>query len=272
MDILQSAWDLIMSVEGELANLVSPQWYRDNWVPLVNIIMIDVVLAGDNAIVVGLAASRVDKSIRNKVIFWGIAAAVGLRIFFAAITTQLLAIGGIMILGGGLLLLWVCWKMYRQIISGEHEEHEKMEASENGGGGVPLPHLGFWSAVWTITLADVSMSLDNVLAVAGAAKGSTLVLVIGLAIAIILMAVASRLIASLLVKYPWITWIGLLVILYVALDMIYSGGTQLACANYGALCDWAPTSHAVVPVDAGAAAPAPLPDAAPPAPAPAPSP
>lgn len=265
MDILQSAWDLIMSVEGELENLVSPQWYRDNWVPLLNIIMIDVVLAGDNAIVVGLAASRVDKSIRNKVIFWGIAAAVGLRIFFAAITTQLLAIGGIMILGGGLLLLWVCWKMYRQIVSGEHEEHEKMEAS--GNGGVPLPHLGFWSAVWTITLADVSMSLDNVLAVAGAAKGSTLVLVIGLAIAIVLMAVASRLIASLLVKYPWITWIGLIIILYVAGDMIFSGTTQLACEHWGSMCDWVPP-HAQPTIDA--AVPPVVPDAAPPAPAPSP--
>jgi YjbE family integral membrane protein len=266
MDVLQGAWDLIMSVEGELANLFSPQWYRDNWIPLLNIIMIDVVLAGDNAIVVGLAASRVDKSIRNKVIFWGIAAAVALRVFFAAITTQLLAIGGIMILGGGLLLLWVCWKMYRQIVSGEHHEAEQVEASGDGGvaGGVPLPHLGFWSAVWTITLADVSMSLDNVLAVAGAAKGSTLVLVIGLAIAIILMAVASRLIASLLVKYPWITWVGLLIILYVALDMIYSGGTQLACADYGMLCDWAPTVHDhSVPADVGSSVPPPTAPAAP---------
>lgn len=266
MDIMQGTWDLIMSLEGELENLFSIQWYRDNWVPLLNIIMIDVVLAGDNAIVVGLAASRVDKSIRNKVIFWGIAAAVALRIFFAAITTQLLAIGGIMILGGGLLLLWVCWKMYRQIVSGEHHDAEVVQASPTGGSS--LPHLGFWSAVWTITLADVSMSLDNVLAVAGAAKGSTLVLVIGLAIAIVLMAVASRMIASLLVKYPWITWIGLLIILYVAADMIFSGGTQLACDSYGTLCDWAPAPH-----DFGTATPAaPIDVPAPPAPAPAPTP
>ena len=263
MDILQSAWDLIMSVEGELENLFSPEWYKANWVPLLNIIMIDVVLAGDNAIVVGLAASRVDKSIRNRVIFWGIAAAVGLRIFFAAITTHLLAVGGIMILGGGLLLLWVCWKMYRQIISGEHDEHAAVEAGANGSSG---PALSFWSAVWTITLADVSMSLDNVLAVAGAAKGSTLVLVIGLAIAIVLMAVASRMIASLLVKYPWITWIGLIIILYVAADMIYTGGTQLACANYGTLCDWAPVTHGMEP------AAIPGPEVTPAAPAPAPQP
>lgn len=251
MDLLQSAWDLITSVEGEIENLFSPAWYKANWIPLVNIIMIDVVLAGDNAIVVGLAASRVDKSIRNRVIFWGIAAAVLLRIFFAAITTHLLAIGGIMILGGGLLLLWVCWKMYRQIISGEHDEHPDAAVATG-------PQLGFWSAVWTITLADVSMSLDNVLAVAGAAKGSTLVLVIGLFIAIVLMAVASRLIASLLVKYPWITWIGLAIIVYVAASMIYSGTVQLACSNYDMWCNLVP-AHAVEAAPAAVPAPVPAP-------------
>lgn len=258
MDVLQSAWDLIMSVEGEIENLFSLEWYKANWIPLINIIMIDLVLAGDNAIVVGLAASRVDKSIRNRVIFWGIAAAVLLRIFFAAITTQLLAVGGIMILGGGLLLLWVCWKMYRQIVSGEHDESGDVGQTGSASG----PQLGFWSAVWTITLADVSMSLDNVLAVAGAAKGSTLVLVIGLFIAIVMMAVASRLIASLLVKYSWITWIGLIIIVYVALDMVYSGSTQLACSNYDMWCDLvrhhAPAAESLpVPAPAPAVPPSP---------------
>ena len=149
-----------------------------------------------------------------RVIFWGIAAAVVLRIFFAAITVQLLAIIGLT-LAGGILLLWVCWKMYRQITTGDH--HGDVGATQ------PQADLGFWSAVGLITVADVSMSLDNVLAVAGAAKGNTLVLVIGLAVAIVLMAVASHFIANLLVKYPWITWIGLLIILWVALDMIYDG-------------------------------------------------
>lgn len=258
MDLLQGAWDLITSVEGELVNLFSLDWYKANWIPLVNIIMIDVVLAGDNAIVVGLAASRVDKSIRNRVIFWGIAAAVLLRIFFAAITTQLLAIGGIMILGGGLLLLWVCWKMYRQIVSGEHDEHGNVEGTDSASG----PQLSFWSAVWTITLADVSMSLDNVLAVAGAAKGSTLVLVIGLFIAIVLMALASRLIASLLVKYPWITWIGLAVIVYVAASMIYSGTVQLTCSNYDMWCNLVP-AHALEAAPAAVPSPVPAPVPAP---------
>ncbi|WP_439543007.1 YjbE family putative metal transport protein [Hyphomicrobium sp.] len=235
---------MIEALLTEIGHLASTTWWEQNSVALLNILIIDLVLAGDNAIVVGLAASRVDKSIRNQVIFWGIAAAVVLRILFAALTTQLLAIGGIMILGGGLLLLWVSWKMYRQVVVGEHEHVEAVD----GGGGVPLPHLGFWPAVWTITLADVSMSLDNVLAVAGAAKGSTLVLVIGLAVAIILMALASRLIASLLVKYPWITWIGLLIIVYVALDMIFSGTTQLACEHSNMLCDWVP-KHVHISVD-----------------------
>ena len=147
----------------EAGNLLSLDWYRENIVALLNITMIDLVLAGDNAIVVGLAASRVAPEIRAKVIFWGITAAVVLRILFAAITVQLLAIIGLT-LAGGILLLWVCWKMYRQVTSGDNHTHV--------AAATPGSELGFWSAVGLITLADVSMSLDNVLAVAGAAKGS----------------------------------------------------------------------------------------------------
>jgi YjbE family integral membrane protein len=236
----------------EAGNLLSLDWYRENWVPLLNIIMIDLVLAGDNAIIVGLAASRVAPDIRAKVIFWGITAAVVLRILFAAITVQLLAIIGLT-LAGGILLLWVCWKMYRQVTSGNDHAHV--------GAATPDAELGFWSAVGLITLADVSMSLDNVLAVAGAAKGSTLVLVIGLAVAIVLMAVASHFIAGLLVKYPWITWIGLLIILWVALDMIYDGSHEVSCEAFGFGCSedlWNAILHRLgfgsppaVPVPAG---------------------
>jgi YjbE family integral membrane protein len=215
----------------EAMSVVTPEWWRTNWDELVKIIMIDVVLAGDNAIVVGLAASRVSADVRNKVIFWGITAAVVLRILFAAVTTQLLQIIGLT-LAGGLLLLWVCWKMYRQITSDEEHSLEDIE-SGNVTPGAPLSFMG---AVTTITLADVSMSLDNVLAVAGVAKGSPLVLVIGLAIAIILMAVASRLIAELLVKYPWITWIGLLIIVWVSLDMIYTGSHEVTCKMFDFGC------------------------------------
>ncbi|WP_246274707.1 TerC family protein [Hyphomicrobium sulfonivorans] len=197
-----------------------------------NIIMIDLVLAGDNAIIVGLAASRVPKEMRSRVIFWGITAAVVLRIFFAAITVQLLGIIGLT-LAGGILLLWVCWKMYLQIKTGSHHgDADSVAGSGNGDDG----DMSFWSAVGLIIIADVSMSLDNVLAVAGAAKGSTLVLVIGLAVAIILMAVASAYIAKLLVKYPWITWIGLLVILWVALEMIYKGSHEVTCQAFNFGC------------------------------------
>lgn len=226
--LLQDLSYLLGVIAEEAQHLVSIDWYRQNFVPLLNIIMIDLVLAGDNAIIVGLAASRVPKEIRSKVIFWGIAAAVVLRIIFAAITVQLLAVIGLT-LAGGILLLWVCWKMYLQITTGSH--HGDVEAGET----TPNAELGFWSAVGLITLADVSMSLDNVLAVAGASKGSTLVLVLGLAVAIILMAVASHYIAALLVKYPWITWIGLLIILWVALGMIYQGSHEVTCKalNFG---------------------------------------
>ncbi|KAB2943461.1 MAG: TerC family protein [Hyphomicrobium sp.] len=227
--LLQDLGTMLSVVIEEAGHLLSPEWYRQNFFALINITMIDLVLAGDNAIIVGLAASRVPKEIRAKVIFWGIAAAVVLRVFFAAVTVQLLAIIGLT-LAGGLLLLWVCWKMYLQITTGsQHTDIEPGEPVQNG-------ELGFWTAVGLITIADVSMSLDNVLAVAGAAKGSTLVLVIGLAVAIVLMAVASHYIAELLVKYPWITWIGLLIILWVALGMIYEGSHEVTCKAFNFGC------------------------------------
>ena len=228
--LLQDLSYLLGLIAEEAQHLVSIDWYRQNFVPLLNIIMIDLVLAGDNAIVVGLAASRVPKDIRSKVIFWGIAAAVILRILFAAVTVQLLAVIGLT-LAGGILLLWVCWKMYLQITTGSH--HSDVEPGADASSG---PQLGFWQAVGLITLADVSMSLDNVLAVAGAAKGSTLVLVIGLAVAIVLMAVASHYIAALLVRYPWITWIGLLIILWVSLGMIYQGSHEVTCKAFDFGC------------------------------------
>lgn len=225
--LLQDLVSMLGAVVDEAGNVLSLDWYRQNILALLNITMIDLVLAGDNAIIVGLAASRVEPAIRAKVIFWGITAAVVLRILFAAITVQLLAVIGLT-LAGGILLLWVCWKMYRQVTAGDHNAHAAAVA--------PGQELGFWSAVGLITLADVSMSLDNVLAVAGASKGSTLVLVIGLAVAVVLMAVASHFIAGLLVKYPWITWIGLLIIVWVALDMIYEGSHQVTCNAFGVGC------------------------------------
>jgi YjbE family integral membrane protein len=196
-------------------------------IALLQIIVIDVVLAGDNAIVVGMAASRVAPEMRAKVIFWGIAGAVLLRIGFAAITVQLLAIVGLT-LAGGILLLWVCWKMYREL---RHEpRHAAVGAAVSGSDADAGRHLGFWGAIVQIIIADVSMSLDNVLAVAGAAKGHTGVLIIGLAIAIALMALAASYIARLLARMPWLTWVGLLIVLYVALEMIWRGSYEVLCA------------------------------------------
>ena len=217
----------------ELSSFMTAGWWQQNWAALINIIMIDVVLAGDNAIIVGLAASRVAPGIRARVIFWGIAGAVVLRIIFAATTNQLLQITGLT-LAGGLLLLWVCWKMYRQITEGAHDPD--VIAQQVASSAPVKEPMSFNKAIVQIIIADVSMSLDNVLAVAGAAGKSTLVLVIGLAIAIVLMAVASHFIAKLLVQYPWITWIGLIVILYVALDMVYDGSHEIACKGYGIGC------------------------------------
>jgi YjbE family integral membrane protein len=235
MDAFASTLGQVFSdFAGELGHLVSPEWWRTHAVPLFNILMIDLTLAGDNAIVVGMAASRVQPSIRAKVIFWGIAGAVVLRILFSSVAQQMLQVMGLT-LAGGLLLLFVCWKMYRQIVDSEAQSIEQIEknlASEKISGS----EASFWGALWTIILADLSMSLDNVLAVAGAAGESTLVLVIGLAVAIILMAVASSYIAKLLHSYPWIAWVGLLIILYVALDMIYRDSHQIACATYGVGC------------------------------------
>ncbi|MBA2127643.1 hypothetical protein DLM45_15630 [Hyphomicrobium methylovorum] len=226
--------ELLSVLATDIELLLSPSWWSANSVALFNILMIDLTLAADNAIVVGMAASRVEPHIRTKVIFWGIAGAVILRIIFASITQQLLQVIGLT-LAGGILLLFVCWKMYKQIIDSDAHSIDAVERDL----AAPLEAhkaTSFWSALWTIILADLSMSLDNVLAVAGAAGESTLVLVIGLAVAIILMAVASTYIAKLLHRFPWIAWIGLIIILYVALSMIYTDTHRIVCVNYGVGC------------------------------------
>jgi YjbE family integral membrane protein len=189
------------------------------------VIAIDLVLAGDNAIVVGMAAAGVPVEQRRRVIFWGIGAAIGLRIFFALITTQLLAIIGLT-LAGGVLLLWVCWKMYRELRSHGKDEVAPDEALEAGPADAAHTKT-FGAAVWQILVADVSMSLDNVLAVAGAAKDHPTILIIGLLLSVILMGAAANMVAHLLHKYRWIGWIGLLIITYVALDMIWRGSQEV---------------------------------------------
>lgn len=199
---------------------------------LLQVIMIDLVLAGDNAIVIGLAAAGLPKEQRAKAILIGIIAATVLRIIFAAATTQLLQIVGLL-LAGGILLLWVCWKMWRELRAGHNqEEQDALDALEQENGGEARlangqPRKTFAQAAWQIVVADVSMSLDNVLAVAGAAREFPEVLIFGLILSIALMGVAASFIARLLQKHRWIAYVGLVVILYVALDMIYRGAVEV---------------------------------------------
>ncbi|MBK3734014.1 YjbE family putative metal transport protein [Azospirillum brasilense] len=200
------------------------------------VVAIDLVLAGDNAIVVGMAAAAVPLAQRRKVIFWGIGAAIVLRIFFALITTQLLAIIGLT-LAGGVLLLWVCWKMFRELRSHGSDEvapDEAMDAPDapvgvagNTAAGAAVGGVTVGAAIWQIVVADVSMSLDNVLAVAGAAKDHPTILVIGLLLSVVLMGAAANMIAHVLHKHRWIGWVGLAIITYVALDMIWRGSNEV---------------------------------------------
>jgi YjbE family integral membrane protein len=199
---------------------------------LLQVIMIDLVLAGDNAIVIGLAAAGLPKDQRNKAILIGIIAATVLRIIFAALTTQLLQIVGLL-LAGGVLLLWVCWKMWRELRTSHGDEQAAEEALANAdtnqdgtiAGGAP--RKTFAQAAWQIVIADVSMSLDNVLAVAGAAREHPWVLVFGLVLSIALMGLAASFIARLLQNHRWIAYVGLAVILYVAVEMIYRGFSEV---------------------------------------------
>jgi YjbE family integral membrane protein len=192
---------------------------------LTQVIFIDIVLAGDNAVVVGMAAAKVHPSLRARVILWGIGGAVVLRILFALVATQLLAIIGLA-LAGGILLLWVCWKMYRDMLA---HQGEPALAGAAGASAADAQTVTFSAALIQIVAADASMSLDNVLAVAGAAKGDMIVLVIGLTVAVGFMALMSAWIARLLSRHAWISWIGLAIILYVAFDMIWTGSHQIGC-------------------------------------------
>jgi YjbE family integral membrane protein len=200
---------------------------------LVQVIIIDLVLAGDNAIVVGMAAAGLPAEQRKKAILFGIAAAAGLRVVFAIFTTQLLNVVGLLLVGG-LLLLYVCWKLWRELRHGGHAaEQEGAEAVEAAvdpnAPAVPRrtqKPKTFRQALSQIVLADVSMSLDNVLAVAGTARHHLWVLVVGLALSVALMGVAATFIAGILRRFPWISYVGLALIAYVALAMIWEGAKE----------------------------------------------
>ena len=177
---------------------------------LTQIIFIDLVLAGDNAIIIGMVASKFPINQRKQIIFWGIGGAVVLRIILTLMTAYLLQISGLRLIGG-LLLLYIVYKLYVDVIKGETK-----------GEGVKVESSSFLKAIWTILLADFTMSLDNVLGVAGAAGHHYHLLVFGLILSIVLMAVAANLISSWIKKYKWIAWLGLLAILAVAIDLIYT--------------------------------------------------
>jgi len=215
--------DWTLNGVARMTEIFSPQ----SLTAFFQVVMIDLVLAGDNAIVIGLAAAGLPKDQRNKAILIGVFAATILRIGFASITVQLIEMIGLL-LAGGILLLWVCWKMWRELrTSPAHDQNAKAALNDedfDADGMIPRPSrktLG--QAIWQITIADVSMSLDNVLAVAGAAREHPVILIFGLGLSIALMGLAASFIARLLQKHRWIAYVGLLIILYVAFDMCYRG-------------------------------------------------
>ena len=175
------------------------------------IVFIDLVLAGDNAIIIGMVASQFDHDLRKKIIFWGIGAAIVLRIIFTLITAYLLQINGLKFIGG-LLLLYIAYKLYKDVIKNNGGEEKKIKSNKST----------FFKAIMTLIIADVSMSLDNVLGVAGAAKQHYVLLVFGLILSIFLMATVATLISKWIKKYKWISWLGLIAILAVAFELIYS--------------------------------------------------
>lgn len=206
-------WDAIVTDFSKLNTAAA-------WVVFGQVLMIDIMLAGDNAIVVGALAAGLPAEQRRKVILIGIIAALVLRIAFALVVTQLMQIVGLTF-AGGLLLLWVAWKMWRELHhSGQSAGSPEIEGDEGAG---LKPAKSFAAAAWAVAVADVSMSLDNVLAVAGAAREHPGILIIGLLLAVALMGIAANILAKYIERYRWIAWVGLVIIVWVAGKMIYDG-------------------------------------------------
>jgi YjbE family integral membrane protein len=210
--------DIWAAIVKDFSNIGEPAAFA----AFVQVLLIDLVLAGDNAIVVGALAAGLPPEQRKKVILIGVIAALVLRIVFALMVSWLLGIVGL-VLAGGLLLLWVAWKMYRDVTRSEATESSgspEIEGDENSG--IPAAK-SFAAAAWSVAIADVSMSLDNVLAVAGAAREHPGILIVGLIFAVALMGIAANIIAQYIERYRWIAWVGLAVIVYVAGKMIWEG-------------------------------------------------
>ena len=221
--------EIWQAIVKDFANIGSPSAFT----AFLQVLMIDIVLAGDNAIVVGALAAGLPADQRKKVIIIGVVAALVLRIIFALMVTWLLGIIGL-VFAGGVLLLWVAWKMYRDVTRNEATESAgspEIAGDENSG---IRPAKSFAAAAWAVAVADVSMSLDNVLAVAGAAKDHPGIMIVGLIFAVALMGIAANIIAQYIERFKWIAWIGMIVIVYVAGKMIYDGWVdpQLGVGRY----------------------------------------
>ena len=203
----------------------------DQLIAVLQVLFIDIVLAGDNAVVVAMAAAGAPEHMRRKVIIFGIAGAVVLRIAMALAATQLLDIVGLL-LAGGILLLWVCWKLYRELVKSpaEHAGAELLADDLDAEEARAVPTKTAGQAMRQIVIADISMSLDNVLAVAGAAREHPYILALGLLLSIVLMGAAATLIARLLDRHRWLAWVGLAIIVYVAVTMIWHGATEVEAA------------------------------------------
>ena len=210
-------------IVNDFSNLNTPS----AWSALGTVILLDLVLAGDNAIVVGALAAGLPADQRKKVIFIGVIAALVLRVVFALMVNLLMGVVGLVFVGG-LLLMWIAWKMYRDVTRSEATESPgSPEIAGDENSGIPAAK-SFAAAAWAVAVADVSMSLDNVLAVAGAAKDHPGIMIVGLIFAVALMGIAANIIAQYIERYRWIAWLGMIVIVYVAGKMIYEGWTDPA--------------------------------------------
>ena len=190
---------------------------------ILQIVFADIILSGDNALVIGMAAAGLSPELRKKAIFWGMAMAAGLRIFFAVIASYMISIPGILFIGG-LLLSWVCWRFFMEIREQQAGSVTKEEVDEYTNGS----SKSLWSALVTITIADVSMSIDNVFAVAAIARENTNLLIFGLALAILFMAFFAAIIMKIMTKYPWLCWAGLVFLIYLSFKLLYDGWSSFA--------------------------------------------